>query len=520
MFVNSIRWRLQLWLAFLLLCVLSGFGITAYQLHKVQRFQQLDEALEDRLTALSAAVRRPPFFGGRRGGPPRDSFESGREGARDGGPGPRPFEEGPRKSPPPHDHDRDRGGGPFGGGPFGPGFGPREVQLSSDVQAMFDRGGTNDFYFTIWARGGAELKRSTNCPAGVPLPERVSGDTRTHTRMRGDLREAYLFTELGDFVLAGRSITAEVKSMERYTGWLVIAGCAVLALGLGGGWRLTSSALRPVDQISSAASRISAGNLSERISLSDTASELGRLAGVLNSTFARLESAFSQQRQFTADASHELRTPLAVIISEAQTTLARERNSAEYRETIEACLDAAQQMRRLTESLLELARLDAGQESVRREPVPLAELTHDCLELVRPLASQQGLDIETSLEPALTSGDPDRLRQVIINLLGNAIQYNKPSGKIRVTTRSRQERVELEVSDTGQGISSDDLPHVFERFYRADKARSRGDGHSGLGLAISKAIVDAHGGTIQAVSELAHGTTFTVVLPASSGGTT
>src|SRR5213592_1019500 len=199
----------------------------------------------------------------------------------------------------------------------------------------------------------------------VPLPARLSGDTLTHTRMRDALREAFHYTELGDCVLAGRNITSDLNAMGRFRWWLFAAGGTVLALGLGGGWWLSTRAIRPVEEISAAASRISAGNLSERIRAVDPGNELGRLVGVLNSTFARLEAAFAQQKQFTADASHELRTPLAVIISEAQTALSRERSAAEYRESVETCLDSAQQMRRLTESLLQLARLDAGQDQAK-----------------------------------------------------------------------------------------------------------------------------------------------------------
>ena len=143
--------------------------------------------------------------------------------------------------------------------------------------------------------------------------------------MRESSREAFLFTELGDCTLAGCPVTAYLSAMRRFTGLLLAAGGGVLALGLGGGWWLAGRAIRPITQISDTASRISAGNLAERINRADADDELGRLAGVLNSTFARLEAAFAQQRQFTADASHELRTPLAVIITEAQIALARER---------------------------------------------------------------------------------------------------------------------------------------------------------------------------------------------------
>jgi len=266
-----------------------------------------------------------------------------------------------------------------------------------------------------------------------------------------------------------------------------------------------------VEKIGLTARRIADGNLSERINIEETESELGQLAGVLNSTFARLETAFAQQKQFTADAAHELRTPLAVLISEAQTTLARERGMADYKDSIEASLETVQQMRRLTDSLLELARFDAGQERLRREKVNLASLAEDSLKLVRPLAAQRNLQIRSDLEPMDVFADAGRLSQVVTNFLTNAVRYNRENGEIRIVTRLDGDFATLSVADTGEGISPADLPRVFERFYRGDKSRSTGG--NGLGLSICKAIVEAHGGTIEVASEIGKGITFTLRLP-------
>jgi heavy metal sensor kinase len=297
---------------------------------------------------------------------------------------------------------------------------------------------------------------------------------------------------------------------------MAAAGICVWALGLAVGWRLAGRALRPVEEISNTAVKIARGDLSQRINIADTKNELGRLAGVLNSTFARLESAFAQQAQFTADAAHELRTPVSVILSQTQTILKHERAAPDYRETLEACQRAAQKMRRLLESLLELARLDAGQEPMRRQPFKAGELVRDCIAELSPLAQERGIRIETVLSDLEMTGDPDRLGQVITNLLTNAIHYNKPQGTITVTAQLQNETVLITVADGGQGISAEVLPHLFKRFYRADKARSGGAGQTGLGLAISKAIVEAHGGVIEVASEAGVGTTFTVRLPANA----
>jgi heavy metal sensor kinase len=376
----------------------------------------------------------------------------------------------------------------------------------------FDESDTNTFYFVIWSRSGTILKASTNSPASVAIPEHTARDTRTYARTRGTYREVYHFTEMGDCVLVGHSVVAELRSLSQFTFWLIAAGIGVLALGCGGGWWLATSAIRPVEEMSAAASRISAGNLSERIQEPAPGNELGRLARVLNSTFGRLDAAFAQQKQFTADAAHELRTPLAVLISETQTTLARERTAGEYRETVEVCLDTAQGMKRLTESLLTLARVDAGAEKIQ-EPINLAELASTCASRVNTIIQQNGLELNCNLQPASVIGNPERIGQVITNLLTNAVYYNKPSGKISVTTGMSAEKSWLAIADTGHGIAPEDLPHIFERFYRADKSRSNASGRTGLGLAICKAIMDAEEGSIEVSSQPGQGTTFTISFP-------
>jgi heavy metal sensor kinase len=357
---------------------------------------------------------------------------------------------------------------------------------------------------------------STNAPTDLSRPNQEQPpDSGPHFRMRGVYREGYDFNREGRCVLVGRSIANELAALRSFALILAGLGAAVLALGLGGGWWIASHAIRPVEAISAAASRISAGHLSERIDVADTDGELGQLAVTLNSTFARLDAAFAQQRQFTADASHELRTPLAVLISEAQTTLAHPRTAAEYRETVEACLETAQQMRRLTEALLELARFDAGQSQLQPGPVDLAATARTCVELIRPLAEAREIQIHCDFAPAKVTGDDARLSQVITNLLTNAIHYNKPQGEIHVRTLLENNEVKLTVADTGPGIAPEDLPHIFERFYRSDKARTSSSGRNGLGLAICKAVVDEHHGSIEAINEPGAGATFTVRLPAA-----
>ena len=475
MFTHSIRWRFQLWLGFLLICLLTGFGITAYHLHRTNQFNELDQELGRRVSALGTALRTRAMT------------------VRPTRPGDTNY--------------------PSAYAPEKPNAAPRRLRLPPHAQTFFDESDADAFYYVIWTRDGALSASSSNAPPWILRPETGDTSRETHLRTRGVFRESFYINSLGECALAGRSIAADLAGLRHFAGWLVAGGIAILALGLGGGWWLVSQALRPVRDISAGARRISEGNLSERIPAAQTAGELGQLAEVLNSAFARLEAAFAQQKQFTADASHELRTPLAVIISEAQATLARERSPAEYRETIKTCHEAAQQMRRLTEALLQLARFDAEQEAMTRTPLDLAELARAAVELLRPLALERGISLQADLAPAPVLGDRDLLHRAITNLLANAIHYNRPQGEVHIATVSGETHSLCAVKDTGIGIPREELPHIFKRFYRVDKARARADGHHGLGLAISKIILDNHGGTIEVASEPGAGSTFTLRLP-------
>jgi heavy metal sensor kinase len=416
--------------------------------------------------------------------------------------------------------------------------GPREFHLPPRQALLFDETDTNGFYFVIWGRDGSELARSTNAPANAgswfphPTPvtnSRVAANPINNItgpaellrgrpapeppHMHGYFREMEMIMPPGVRILVGRSIARQVGELRKQALMLTGAGAGILLLGLVGGWWLASRAIRPIEDISATAAKISGGDLAQRINVSETESELGRLASVLNSTFARLDAAFGQQRQFTSDAAHELRTPVSVMLTQTQTALNRERSAAEYRETVESCQRAAQRMRRLIESLLELAKLDAGQQPMKRSPFDLAQTARDCVTLIEPLATARHVKLICDLPPLECTGDSERLSQVITNLLTNAITYNKENGEVRVDGEAKDGSVILRVSDTGQGISAEDLPRVFDRFYRADTSRT--SGNTGLGLAISKAIVEAHSGQIEVASEPEKGTVFTVRLPLS-----
>jgi signal transduction histidine kinase len=493
MIFKSIRWRLQIWYGLLLLAVLAGFGFTAYQLQRGKQFRQTDEELQRRIAELGNALRAnappherglPPF------GPHRD--RPGPNAQVDDGPP--PF--GPRGERPPDAALRS----------------PREFHLPPRQSALFDETDTNGFYYVIWSREGTIISQSTNAPANIPMPPNAPTPRHGPPQFRGVFREAYQIMPPGDILLVGRFIGSDLDELRRAGLILTGAGGLILVMGLAGGWWLASRAIHPINDISAAALKIAGGDLSKRINLADTENELGRLGTVLNSTFDRLGAALDEQKRFTADAAHELRTPVSVVLTQTQTALTRERTAAEYRDTVESCQRAAQRMRRLIESLLELARLDAGQEQMKRERLKLDLAVFDCAKLVQPLADERQIKVVCDVpQPLECIGDVERIAQVITNLLTNAVNYNKENGEVRVTGESKNGSAIVRITDTGPGIAPEDLPQIFKRFYRAEKSRTAG--RTGLGLSISKAIVDAHGGTLEVESEPGKGTTFIIRLP-------
>ena len=201
-----------------------------------------------------------------------------------------------------------------------------------------------------------------------------------------------------------------------------------------------------------------------------------------------------------------------MLLTQVQTALARERSAEEYRDTLESCQRSAQRMRRLLEDLLQLARLDAREEPVPSESFDAARIASECLAHLKPMAVEHGVTLQLDAVPTSIHGDAGRMAQVITNLLTNAIQHTPPGGIVSLRTGRDPAAAFIEVSDTGQGIAAKDLPHIFERFYRADKARTGSAGRTGLGLSIAKAIVEAHGGQITALSEPGKGSTFIVRL--------
>jgi heavy metal sensor kinase len=362
----------------------------------------------------------------------------------------------------------------------------------------------------------------TRLALGMPTPHRwpADGPVETVRLPSGDRVRVYRGVMKDD---AGRTIRVEAAGayrdypeLERLLGAIALAAPPTLALAVLVGLFLAGTALRPLEGITRTARELSAGDLTRRIALRGPNDEIKRLADTFDEMLARLEAAFRSQQSFVADASHELRTPLTILQSHADLALSDpEADRAQYRQTLEVVSAEVRRLSRVVTGLLTLARADAGSLTVAVEPIDLAELCEEALCRLRPLAAQRALTYEGPPELML-EGDPDWLRQLLLNLVENAIHHTAPDGTIRITSQQANDRIQLQVHDNGCGIAPQHLAHLFDRFYRVDKARSRARGGAGLGLSIAGWIVEQHGGSINIASQPGVGTTMVVTLPAAT----
>jgi heavy metal sensor kinase len=290
----------------------------------------------------------------------------------------------------------------------------------------------------------------------------------------------------------------------------------VLALAGFAGYGLVRRALGPIEQMARRAQEITPQRLHERLPNDNTGDELGQLARVFNETLARLEQAFEQLRRFTADASHELRTPLAAIRSVGEVGLQKDGSRAEYRDIIGSMLEEVNRLTSLVDNLLTISRADAGSLQLELVDVPVMQLVREAAALFEVLVEEKALNlIVTGDESATVEGDRLFLRQALVNLLHNAVKYSPLGGTISVRVQSSINEVAVDIEDNGPGIPLEDRQKIFDRFYRVDRARWRESGGAGLGLSITKWVVEAHGGKIGLESEWTEGCLFRVNLPLS-----
>jgi heavy metal sensor kinase len=305
------------------------------------------------------------------------------------------------------------------------------------------------------------------------------------------------------------------RSLERFRAMLYAAGPLFLVLAALGGHWLSRRALAPVDQLTHAARSIGAQDLSRRLEVPRTSDELERLADTLNEMLARLEAAFQRVTQFTADASHELRTPVSVMRTNAEIALRKPRSEAEYREALSRTLEESEKVSRLIEQLLLLARADSGSAVLPMAHTNLNVALENACREAGVLAEAKHLNFSQSISEKrmCVDGDASSLERLFMILLDNAVKYTPAGGRIDVRLGSDDGFAVAEIRDTGTGIAPEDLAHIFDRFYRADRSRSRESGGTGLGLAIGRWIAEAHRGEIRVQSGLAKGSTFQVRIP-------
>lgn len=462
-YTKSITWRLQFWHAAILLLVIAGLSTAWYLQTRRACLSEIDADLLSAARVLDGSLR-----GIRLPGDSANAFE--------------------------------------------------DVQLPLNVDRMLSlpraiadsSDGASAQYFAIWLRDGRLLKQE-RLPDDYSAEQALSSvRAPVSVLQRGNLREIRIVGPSGTRILVGRNVRREFTELRSLAIQIVAISVGVLTIGLIGGWWLTRSVLRPIHSMSETATRFSAANMSPRIDVVETESELGELAGILNDAFDRVQSSFEQQQQFAADASHELRTPLAVIQSQIELALKRERTPGAYVKALTTCGDAGDRLSELVESLLTLARLDSGATQAQHCELRLDLIVAKCTDLMRPVAEHANVTLEVEIEPATMLGDPQQLERAVLNLLKNGISYNRSGGNLRVAVKVSEAELEFAIRDTGVGIGDDHIAHVTERFYRVDKARSRQQGGSGLGLSIARQIIAANNGTMQISSELNQGTTVTV----------
>lgn len=371
--------------------------------------------------------------------------------------------------------------------------------------------------------GGPRLRlpasplRFSNTAQFYELPE-------SHPGMDDSCRAAFVRATGGSperlySVIVSQSVEPLEDQMDLlfYVLWAFVP--AMLILAGAGGWFIARKSLLPVMAMAECAQRISAENLDQRLPTTNPHDEFGRLAAAFNELLARLNSSFARQRQFMADASHELRTPLSVIRTASSVLLEREdRSNEEYREALNIVEEQSRRLTRVVENMFTLARSDAGHPDLDLTKFYLDELLLEIARAAAILAASKGLVLDVGdLPEAQFQGDEDLLRQMIWNLVENAIKFTPPDGRISVELELVDNQYVITINDSGSGIPANARSHVFERFYRADPARSRtgggDDGGAGLGLSIARCIAEAHGGQVELRKSDESGSTFAITLP-------
>jgi len=384
----------------------------------------------------------------------------------------------------------------------------------------------------LLASDGSVLETSGDAVAGAALVTPAQLDqavrgirVRTTTELGSDHEPFRLLASQlggshpGEVIVVGTSLEDVNGSVHHLFVLLLVAGPVALAGAAAGGWLMARRALAPVSRMTREAAAIGPHALGERVRVPPTEDELEQLASTLNSMLDRIERAVWDQRRLVADASHELRTPFAIMHSELDIALRDPDLPPSARQVLESNREEVERMSRIVENLLTLSRLDEGQLQLTPERIDLRDVANAVADELAPLAQVRGVSLSLSGDEAEVDADPGLLRRVVTNLVDNAVKYSSHETAVAMKVWRTADRAGVTVSDTGPGIPLDSLPHVFDRFFRADASRSRIAGGSGLGLAIVKEVVEAHGGEVEVTTDPGRGSSFSFSLPARSSRT-
>jgi len=399
-----------------------------------------------------------------------------------------------------------------------------ESTLVAEVKALYSPE-LSDRFIRITRADGSVLYRSAEpsdhsfIPADVPPAPATFAQVLRRKQALPDGRAVLVAATHG-----GRGVmytvevgvsTASIAALLRQLLWLTALGLPVIVVvAVSGGYLLVKRTLAPVERIASKAELITHHNLAERLPVVRTGDELERLAISLNHMISRLDDAFQQSKRFVADASHELRTPLTVLRSELESLAHNPLTAPDPYERLGSLLQPVERLSKTVERLFALSRLDAGEAQTEWVAIDLGELVATTADQMLLLAADKGITVTCEAQARVNvTGDRSRLKQVVVNLLDNAIKYTPANGAVHLRVTAAEGRVVLTVEDSGVGIPAEALPHVFERFYRVDTTRSDDTGGAGLGLAIVKTICDAHGAAVRVASALGRGSSFHVTFP-------
>ncbi|MCS7176334.1 MAG: heavy metal sensor histidine kinase [Candidatus Kapabacteria bacterium] len=496
----SLRARLTLWYGAVVAAVLIGFGLFWYWSVRQELYSSLRHSLEQVARSVGVLLERAEEQAGRRLRPPRHGRLL-------------PLWEQMLFARPVR-----RFVGPL----------PSDTLMGAESQvwgAIYQYVLLNprSYVLQVADTAGRILWRSENL-LGDSLPVlagmTVGEQQYRHFALRGEPVELLVHHTRLAQIAVGYSVREIESVLQRLAVTLLWALPLVLSVSAFGGWLLARASLRPVEQMRRTAESITARNLSLRIPEPPTKDELAHLARTLNQMIARLEASFAQIRQFTADVSHELRTPLTILIGELELALRSRKRPEEYERVLSSVLEEVLRLHRIVETLLELARAESGQVQLERRRVDLGAIVREIAEDIEPLARDRGLSIATEVaQECYVFGDALRLRQAVLNVVDNALKYTPAGGRVTLRVASEAETVVAEVADTGIGIPEEELPQIFERFYRVEKSRTRSHSSDGvgLGLAIVRWIVEAHGGTVEVESAVGQGTRFRFRFPRYEG---